>query len=488
MLSNAAIVLAAIVLAMVGAGLVTVLLVYFGGTGNTNQHEAQLDAIKTAGTVVVGTGGAFALWLTARRQRTSEIAVNQKADDQAAVDRAFNLQQAQADAARADAEARRITEQYGRAVDQLGSEKAAVRLGGLYALERLAQDNPGQRPTIVAVICAYLRMPYRPPGEQPGTDAEPAERDEFEASSQEREVRVTGQRILADHLRPGKDPDHPSPTFWPGTTLNFTGATLIDLNLSDCLFTAVFGEVTFIGNTLFSYATFTGGSAVFNEATFTGRAGFFHATFHGEPQFDNATFNGDAIFKNATCNDVVDFESATFNGEASFDEVKFTESVWFFNATFNGDTTFDTTTFSCDVAFTKATFNDPPSFAYTTFNGCAQFEEAAFNSIARFSTEEWSSEESSNNGTSVVASAWFDTAIFNGQAGFKTASFKGDTWFGEGWVNMGYTGSRSWPPGWTVLPASSPARPDGVAEGEWGRLVRETASAPPGHDEDQHGS
>ena len=40
-------------------------------------HPAQRDAINTAGTIVLGTGGAAALWLTARRQRTSELSLNQ---------------------------------------------------------------------------------------------------------------------------------------------------------------------------------------------------------------------------------------------------------------------------------------------------------------------------------------------------------------------------------------------------------------------------
>lgn len=62
-----------------------------------------------------------------------------------------------------DASERRVTELYTRAADQLGSDKAPVRLAGLYALERLGQSNPGQRQTIVDVLCAYLRMPYEPP-------------------------------------------------------------------------------------------------------------------------------------------------------------------------------------------------------------------------------------------------------------------------------------------------------------------------------------
>lgn len=50
-----------------------------------------------------------------------------------------------------------ITDRYARAVEQLGSSDTAVRLGALYALERLAHDSPNDRDTIYDVICAYIR-------------------------------------------------------------------------------------------------------------------------------------------------------------------------------------------------------------------------------------------------------------------------------------------------------------------------------------------
>ena len=53
-------------------------------------------------------------------------------------------------------------ELYAKAVEQLGHEKAPVRLGALYSLERLAEDKPERRQIIVDVICAYLRMPFAP--------------------------------------------------------------------------------------------------------------------------------------------------------------------------------------------------------------------------------------------------------------------------------------------------------------------------------------
>ena len=61
-----------------------------------------------------------------------------------------------------DTTEQRITELYTKAVEQLGSNKVPVRFGGLHGLERLAQDNPAHRQTIVNVICAYLRMPFSP--------------------------------------------------------------------------------------------------------------------------------------------------------------------------------------------------------------------------------------------------------------------------------------------------------------------------------------
>lgn len=57
---------------------------------------------------------------------------------------------------RADAAARRITELELKATELLGSEKAPVRLRGLYALERLTQDNESQRQTINNVFCAPI--------------------------------------------------------------------------------------------------------------------------------------------------------------------------------------------------------------------------------------------------------------------------------------------------------------------------------------------
>jgi Pentapeptide repeats (9 copies) len=241
-----------------------------------DRAAAQADAVKTGATIALGTGGAAYLLLAYRRQRLEEV----------------------------DTRERRITELYSKAVDQLGHDKAPVRLGGLYSLERLAQNNPEHRHTVVGVICAYLRMPYTPPTpparatpgveptEQAGEasvrwypDPAPAAVRALAApqaqdpAQQELQVRLTAQRLLADHLRRpprailglAAERRRPSPRrgFWPDTSLDLTGAALIDLT---------FDEVS-VAHALFTGATFHG-AAGFDGATFHDYAGFAEATFH----------------------------------------------------------------------------------------------------------------------------------------------------------------------------------------------------------------
>ncbi|MFI0487472.1 pentapeptide repeat-containing protein [Actinomadura sp. 9N215] len=50
-----------------------------------------------------------------------------------------------------------ITDRYTKAVEQLGSNKRDVRLGAIYALERIASDSERDRPTIIAVLAAFVR-------------------------------------------------------------------------------------------------------------------------------------------------------------------------------------------------------------------------------------------------------------------------------------------------------------------------------------------
>jgi pentapeptide repeat protein len=63
-----------------------------------------------------------------------------------------------------------LTDRYTKAIEQLGSDKQDVRLGGIYALERIAKDSAHDQATIAEVLTAFIRghAPWPPRPDQPG--------------------------------------------------------------------------------------------------------------------------------------------------------------------------------------------------------------------------------------------------------------------------------------------------------------------------------
>jgi Pentapeptide repeats (9 copies) len=373
-LSNGLIATGTLVVLIIVAVIWFLLLRRYGGEG----PEVQLDAIRTAGTLVIGTGGAVALLLTARRQRYTELTLVH-------TDR--------------DATERRITELYTKAADQLGSDQAPVRLAGLYALERLAHSTVEHRQTIVDVLCAYLRMPhmapqvsmkmikpnYRSPGTtrrrraQMLTDRSPlatptSGRTWREHIDQEREVRMTAQTILLRNLRIVSQhrrrrwhrTPSPAPT-WPGIGLNLNGARLFDFSLSHCqLDDADFKGAEFIGEADFSRAKFTG-SATFEGAQFTDWATFEGAQFTGEADFSRAKFIDWAYFV-----------GAQFTHWVTFENTQFTDRAYLADAQFTGTTYFEGAQFGNKAEFARARFASRTTFEDALFTGSANFEGATF--------------------------------------------------------------------------------------------------------------
>lgn len=326
---------------VIAAGGVVVVGVAWGATawllGEADQAKdpaaARVEAIKTGLTIGAGTGGVFALLLAVRRQWHQELS---------------------AAATEHDAAERRVTELYTKAVEQLGSTQAPVHMGGLYALERVAQNTPEQRQTVVNVLCAYLRMPFTLPSTSPrrlGIRRRPGAQHSYHGSTQPREasttsagavreeleVRLAAQGILTMHLQPGFD------TFWEDIDLNLANATLISLDLSGCRARYV----------TFDRATFTGSIAC-HVAKFTGRASFRGAKFDFA-WFSNVEFTDQADFSLAEFTDYSLF-GAKFAGPAIFDRTKFTSAPLFMGCEFIGS-----------VSFTDAEFPPTTRFANTTF-------------------------------------------------------------------------------------------------------------------------
>lgn len=337
------------------------LLAQTHGLRGAEEAQARMDAIKIGLSVGAGTGGAAALLVALRRQWLSERGQAHR-EDVAQQTQAHNDRMAAA--AELDAAERRITELYISAVNQLGSDKAAVRLGGLYALERLAQNNHGHRQTIVNVICAYLRMPA--PQAEPIVDTIGAEEPEaipLEAfRSEELQVRQTAQRILAAHLRDETYADQranepPPDTFWAEVdTIDLTGAHLVDFNLSHCRVNVLnLNGATFTGESLFRRLRCK--LAFIQRATFRAHTDFRGTTFANDAWFAYSSFATDVWFHADEF-----FPAAHFGSHAAFTHVTFTRGARFNQATFAGSVDFTGSTYRNGaeaVRFDGAHIEDP---------------------------------------------------------------------------------------------------------------------------------
>jgi len=226
------------------------------------------DAIKIGLAVVAGLAAAVGLTVSYRKQRGEEEGA--------------------------------FTARYSSAADQLGHDKAAVRLAGVYAMARLADDWQPQQQTCIDVLCAYLRMPYDPE----------------KAAEGEREVRQSVVRLIRNHLRGA------ATVSWQGRDLDFTGALFDDASFTGATFSG--GHVSFTGVTFcggrvdFDRARFSGGQVDFEGVTFSGgQVSFVGVTFSGgEVSFFRATFSGGHV----------DFDRARFSGG----------QVYFVGVTFSG--------------------------------------------------------------------------------------------------------------------------------------------------------
>ncbi|WNV84903.1 hypothetical protein [Umezawaea sp. Da 62-37] len=256
------------------------------------KSTAHLNVLKLAASIAVGGGGLFALYFAARRQRTQELELEKRAEELAQRERVQAHVEQVEEHNREDAAEQRITEMYLKAVGQVGSDKAAVRHGSMYALERVAQAKPDQPQIVINVICAYLRSPYTPPLERPATRrtglpaAARRSRTPYPPHATHLGCRfrtgATGTRSPAHrathphpHLQPNPDTTTGEPTnllYWAegyDLDLDLTGATLIDFNaIGVTVRQATFTKVQFTGTARFDGATFTSIAVMLGAVSF----------------------------------------------------------------------------------------------------------------------------------------------------------------------------------------------------------------------------
>ena len=105
------------------------------------------EAISTFGPLLIGIVGLVGLPFLYKRTRATEQQAKAALDQTEAIFRQVAV-----------AEQGHVTDRFTKAIEQLGSDNLAVRLGGIYALERIAKDSKRDHWTIMEVLTAYVRQ------------------------------------------------------------------------------------------------------------------------------------------------------------------------------------------------------------------------------------------------------------------------------------------------------------------------------------------
>jgi hypothetical protein len=119
-----------------------------------NKYEYIIESLKVLGLFISGGAVIVNVYFAGRRAEAMEETAK-------ATNRNAEAANRNAEAANKNAEAanqKQITERFSKAIEQLGSDKPEVILGGIYTLERIARDSALDQWTIMEVLTAFVRQ------------------------------------------------------------------------------------------------------------------------------------------------------------------------------------------------------------------------------------------------------------------------------------------------------------------------------------------
>lgn len=279
---------------------------------------------------------------------------------------------------------------YAKAVEQLGAEKATVRLGGIYTLVSLVDEwftdedidiivgkKEGQ--VIVDTLCAYIRSPF-PLAEnkhflenKKPTDNELKKYNgDFTADQkklrEEQSIRraILGEitsRCATSYALDEDGNDSIYSELWPSFSYDFSYATFF--------YPVYLHGVFFKGTMDFSDATFKDYTNISNSI-FLRHVSFSSTTFEGFLEVSQTYFDCPAYFEDAIFHNISNFEGSFFS-ESDFSRAKFNDIASFKNSCFNKSASFNNTIFT-NVDFSNANFEESTNFNNTKFKGSAFFD------------------------------------------------------------------------------------------------------------------
>ena len=354
-------------------------------------------------------------------------------------------------------------ERYTKAVEQLGSKEAPVRLGGVYTLVGLVDEwleeknleyserlKEGQ--VIINNLCAYIRSSFalafhydELTQDSPAAEGLYKNREqefyihkaEFQA---EADVRLSIMKEIHHRLQ---GPDENTPGAWSDFEYDFSGSIFFyPVDLTKSYYTK---PVNFSGSTYQDEVRFDGsvykdeadfGSSIykswatFDGSTYTGWVGFNCSTYQSWADFSASTYQDGATFMSSTYQSWADFSNSTCQSEVYFSDSTYKGKADFCGSTYQNEVYFSYSTYQSEADFSDSTYKGKADFSDSTYRGWADFRNSAYQGRAGFTGSTYQSEVYFNDST--YQWAHFSGSTYRGWADFRNSAYQG---------RAGFTGS-----------------------------------------------
>jgi len=341
-------------------------------------------------------------------------------------------------------------ERYTKAVEQLGDEKAPIRMGGVYTLvglvdEWLEEENlseperlkEGQ--VIINNLCAYIRSPFTLAArydelseDNPSSDGIYkdnqqkfyADKAEFKA---EADVRHSIIKEIHDRL---KGPGGKDPGAWSDFEYDFSGSIFfypVDLTTSYYKEPVTFRDSTYQGRAYFGGSIYRE-RANFRNSIYQGQADFSGSTYQGWTSFRNSTYQKGVLFGGSTYQDSADFGGSTYQDSADFSQSTYKKQADFSNSTYTSWANFSNSTYTSWANFSNSTYTSWANFSGSTYQGRAGFGGSIYRGSANFSQSTYKKQAIFNSST-YQSEAYFNGSIYRGSADFSDTTYRGSADF-----------------------------------------------------------
>ena len=315
-------------------------------------------------------------------------------------------------------------ERYTKAIEQLGDEKAPVRMGGVYTLVGLVdewleeksiekyEDRLKEGQVIINNLCAYIRSPFTLATRYNELDKDNPTSDgvykdnrqevytdkaEFKA---EADVRLGIIKEIHNRLQ---GPEINTPGAWSDFEYDFSGSIFFySVDLTNSYYT--------------KYVNFSG-------ATYQGRANFRGSTYQGEANFSDSIYQGEANFTDSTYQALTDFRCSTYQALADFRRSTYQALADFSDSTYQALADFSDSTYQALADFRRSTYKSWANFSDSTYQGWANFSDSTYQGWANFSDSTYKSWANFRRST-YQGWANFSDSTYQGWADFNDSTYQ----------------------------------------------------------------